>query len=146
MPGPRRDPIPETITCRACAEPFAWDGISMRRPHYCPSRDCKRARQNDAAYRYFHASRSAGTATSTRVWQAPPPLPKTGTAEEPAAQVEAALSVARAARLARERAAGQRTFTIDADSTYVRADGVVVTVRGAWTQKDADPTGWGWNQ
>lgn len=47
----------------------------------------------------------------------------------------ATVEEAKAARLARERATGQRTHTLTADETYVRQDGVVVVQRGGWEQR-----------
>lgn len=109
----RRNPTPEHLTCRACAHDFHWNGLSMRRPHYCKREACRRARQNDAAYRYFAANSSKGTVlVPKRTWVNWEPLRVRMEPREPEAYVDRLLLAAARRRKAEERAAGCRRYTI----------------------------------
>ena len=120
MGGRRALPVPETLTCRACAEPFAWDGRSSRRPHYCDDAICRRRRANDRAYRYFQRWRSKGCGTQDRPGSPPRPLagpvaPRSAPTPslESTAHVEALLEAAARSRLLEERRTGRRRFTVE---------------------------------
>jgi hypothetical protein len=145
MAGTRNMPTPETLRCRACAEPFAWDGRSSRRPHYCTDATCRHRRTNARAYAYFLRTRSKGCGTQDRPGSVPRPLAgplEARTAPEPSrestAHVEALLRAAARSRWLEERRTGKRRFTIE--------DG--------WAQKPgtstvgnpgSDGQGWGWS-
>lgn len=113
--------IPQTVICRACAEPFAWKSTG-RKPHYCTDAECRRRRANDRAYRYWRANRAKGGNAGWFRRTPPPakpalPAPLPGEREphtqECPARVERLLQAARAARLRRERETGRRTYVIE---------------------------------
>jgi hypothetical protein len=120
MGGRRGLPVPETLRCRACAQPFHWDGVSSRRPHYCQDATCRHRRTNARAYAYFLRNRSKGCGTQERPGSVPRPLAgpleaRTAPAErkETAAHVEALLAAAARSRLYFEKTTGQRKFQIE---------------------------------
>jgi hypothetical protein len=131
----RRNPTPECIICRACAQSFHWNGRSMRRPHYCYDATCKRNRQADRSYMYFAANKRKSDAPIVRVWSHEPLSIRPPASVEPTRRVEALLAAAKAARLARERATGQRTFTIE--TGWAQRPGV------GWLDSTSTGQGWG---
>lgn len=143
--GRRLVPIPETLRCRACAEVFAWDGRSSRRPHYCDDAACRRIRSNERSYRYWLQTRSKGCGTQDRPGSVPRPLaPALPIAEarvtvphESPGHVERLLEAARQARQREERATGQRRFTI--------TDGWQQRGPGHYANPGADTQGEGWS-
>lgn len=144
MGGLRAHPVPETVTCRACAEPFTWDGRSSRRPHYCDDAVCRRRRANDRAYRYFLRTRAKGRGPNDCPGSLPRPLapplevrPVALRQREPTWKVEQLLARAKAARLAEERRTGQRRFTLE--------DGWQQRGPGYYHNPGADLQGDGWS-
>jgi hypothetical protein len=104
---------PQTAICPACARSFTF--IRTRRtPVYCQDATCARARQRDAAYRYFTKARAKGQKPARPTLE---PLPNRLQArtrrDRLAAVIAERVEQARVARLARERASGQRTYTIE---------------------------------
>jgi hypothetical protein len=101
--------------CRACAAPLLWTGQG-RRPFYCQDATCRKRRAADRAYRYFLQYRCKWLRGPGRVVEAPiqpaVPQPSRSGLRETTAQVDARLAQVKQDRLARERAAGQRTFTV----------------------------------
>lgn len=105
------------LQCQSCSEAF-W---SLNPAQETCSRPCKGRLQHARKPLSMSRASSARWAHAERLRDDKPTAPT----------VEAA----RAARLAREKATGQRTFTLSADETYVRQDGLVVVQRGGWEQK-----------
>ena len=124
----RAQPTPQTIICRACAEPFHWSGKS-RRPAYCKRVDCQRRRQAARSLEYFRRLGGwQGRTYQTASRLAPPlaagALPTTAPpSRETPEQVEALFARVRAERLAEERRTGRRRHTIES-GWQQRADAV----------------------